>query len=447
MAIKQERFSAQEKWELFSAITIKGGLYTPPSTFGSQPGFFSLDNIKKKRESLAVATKLKREDAIYVHIPFCKGKRCLFCMYPSIIKYDYNDVTTYVERIFREFSYWKDSMLTRLRSFYVGGGTPSILTSKQIKDAFKPILDLPYLEKAERTCEVSPFSIDKKKIKTLHDIGFNRLSIGVQSLDPVVLNSVNRDFASYEYIKSLVEYALENNFLDVNVDMMIGLANENIDNICLDIEKILCSGALSLTVYICRNLHIKSEIEEQERRKRVEKTLLRIYDIVKDYNWICEQGNTGTEYNCFSSPKKQFKLLPHLTYGDGFRNYNLWGFGAKAISVTPAMAYKCNSYDLEFSSSAKRYKIYTYNIKQQMQLALCTMLYSSNMTIDCKLFEKAFGIKIEDAFFKELQELEQLNKLEMDSRFIHIHCNNVVEEATALKFFWDWDHLLSLIGV
>ena len=446
--IDQGQFSAQEKWELFRALTIKGGLYTPPSAFNPLPGTYSLDAIREKRSILPLATELSREDAAYVHIPFCKGGRCSFCMYPSIVRYSDEDISIYIKRIVKELSYWRDLMSVSLRSFYVGGGTPTVLSSKQLHEIFDPLLSLPFFENAERTCEVSPTTVDTEKIKTIHDIGFNRLSIGVQSFDPIVLKSVGREYVSRECIKKLVGTAREYGFADVNVDMLIGLPNEQFENICTDIKSVLRSGALSLTVYACRNLRIKSDIEEQERRSRMEHTLSLIYDIIEKEQWTREEGGVGTEYNCFGSPEKCIRLVPHITYGDGFRNYNLWGLGAKSISVTPAMAYRCDSYDLGFSASDKRYKVFEYTPKQQMQLALCTMLYSRNMTIDCKLFEEAFGMHVIDAFCKEFKELEQLNRVEHEGnhRYIRLRCDNTTDEATAIKFFWDWNHLLSLAG-
>ena len=126
--------------------------------------------------------------AFYVHIPFCR-KKCNYCDFVSA---DYGDKTAdligrYLEALYKEFSQRCLSTVNcKPSTVYIGGGTPSILSEKQIEFLFDNLFKstrMPLSPDSEITFEVNPESITESKLIILKSFGVNRLSFGLQSFD------------------------------------------------------------------------------------------------------------------------------------------------------------------------------------------------------------------------------------------------------------------------
>ncbi len=132
---------------------------------------------------------------LYIHIPFCKQK-CLYCSFFSV-KYDDILADRYIDALIEHAGQFKNE---NIRSIYVGGGTPSVLSSKQIQkllQMLKDIFNLPAIQ--EFTFELNPESASKEKLHILKQLGVNRLSIGLQSVEDKSLKFLGRihNFKTY----------------------------------------------------------------------------------------------------------------------------------------------------------------------------------------------------------------------------------------------------------
>ncbi|MEW6556910.1 MAG: radical SAM protein [Elusimicrobiota bacterium] len=158
--------------------------------------------------------------AIYIHIPFCR-KKCNYCDFVSA---DYADKTTdyadkYLKILAEEFSSRLSSILYPLPStLYIGGGTPSILSEKQLSFLFRTILA--HLAKCatEITFELNPESVTAEKLKLLKDFGVNRLSIGLQTFDNRLLKFLGRVHTAKDFLNC---YAITRaiGFNNINIDL------------------------------------------------------------------------------------------------------------------------------------------------------------------------------------------------------------------------------------
>ena len=121
---------------------------------------------------------------VYIHIPFCE-KKCNYCSFCSFNLIKKKDI--YLEALIKEIKYYYNNVT--LKTIYFGGGTPSLLDSKDIKkilDCFNFTLD------TEITLELNPHNITKEKLENLKKIGINRLSIGVQNFCDETLKELGR---------------------------------------------------------------------------------------------------------------------------------------------------------------------------------------------------------------------------------------------------------------
>lgn len=165
---------------------------------------------------------------IYIHVPFC-GKKCGYCDFYSVC-YSKVQAELYVEAVSRNIFYYSDKTRT-VDTIYFGGGTPSLLTSSQIKGIINAIKDSFSLDPlAEITLEANPNTLSSDKLAELHDAGINRLSIGVQSMCDKELKLLGRSHTASRAAKA-VEDAFAAGFSNISCDLMIGIPTQTKDSL------------------------------------------------------------------------------------------------------------------------------------------------------------------------------------------------------------------------
>ena len=185
-----------------------------------------------------------KEVGIYVHIPFCKRK----CDYCDFISYSNKDskIEEYVESVKKEIELQK--IKSEITTVYIGGGTPSYIESKYIKDIINEVKKKNISENAEITIEVNPGTVTLEKLKDYKSVGINRLSIGLQSAKNELLNQIGR-IHDYEQFLETYNMARKVGFKNINVDLMLGLPNQRISDLKETLEKILELQPEHISVY------------------------------------------------------------------------------------------------------------------------------------------------------------------------------------------------------
>jgi len=166
---------------------------------------------------------------IYVHIPFCK-KRCFYCDFYSIVNLD--SIKTLVDALEKEIVLQKGYFSGKnqeITTIYFGGGTPSLLSIDQLSGIFAKIkANYNISADAEVTIEVNPDDTNIEYYKLLRNLGFNRVSIGIQSFDDHFLKLMNRRHTAKESIQS-IENAQRAGFNNISIDLIYGLPGMQID--------------------------------------------------------------------------------------------------------------------------------------------------------------------------------------------------------------------------
>ncbi|MBT3271698.1 MAG: radical SAM protein, partial [Spirochaetales bacterium] len=161
---------------------------------------------------------------LYIHIPFCR-ELCKFCTFNRIL-FDENTALTYYDRLDVELRMYHASGF-RFSTIYIGGGTPAVLPDRlcaTIKTA-KELWEL-----KEVSVETNPSDLSSEVIDQLKDVGVNRLSVGVQTFNGRLLDSVNRigQYESMELLKSRLS-ELRGVFDTLNIDLIFGLEGQTQD--------------------------------------------------------------------------------------------------------------------------------------------------------------------------------------------------------------------------
>ncbi len=173
-----------------------------------------------------------RHIGLYIHIPFCLHK-CAYCDFCSDVQKDKLQKEAYVDALVQDIEHTGKELESDnvvVDSIYVGGGTPSLLSKREIELLTDTIYDcFRVTEDAEFTFEVNPATLDKNKAKCLFDSGVNRLSIGLQSAHDNELEALSRIHNYKEFLNSY-KIARKAGFDNINVDVMYGIPEQTLES-------------------------------------------------------------------------------------------------------------------------------------------------------------------------------------------------------------------------
>jgi oxygen-independent coproporphyrinogen-3 oxidase len=211
--------------ELLTRFDVPGPRYTSYPTadrfveaFGEADYLQALD--QRKNSAIGKATPL----SLYVHIPFCESL-CYYCACNKIITKHKDRAATYLRYLTREVELHTAhlGMGQSVSQLHLGGGTPTFLSDGELRELMHMLRrHFEFVPGGEYSVEVDPRTVDEQRLAVLAELGFNRLSFGVQDFDPAVQKAVHR-VQPAQQVFDLVAAARRLGFESVNVDLIYGL--------------------------------------------------------------------------------------------------------------------------------------------------------------------------------------------------------------------------------
>ena len=184
---------------------------------------------------------------IYIHIPFCR-KLCYYCDFYHVITHDDNSL--FINALKKELELRKDYLAgNNVSTVYFGGGTPSVLSIKEISTVLDDIRNLFIVEKdPEITVEVNPDDVNMQYLKELRETGVNRISIGIQSWRDEDLKLMNRRHTAAQAQEAL-ENTIKSGFNNISADLIYGIPGMGMNNWASNIDKTLSFDIKHLSAY------------------------------------------------------------------------------------------------------------------------------------------------------------------------------------------------------
>ena len=181
---------------------------------------------------------MKRELELYLHIPFCVRK-CNYCDFLSASGTK-EELNTYVQALCKEINHYKDFAKEYIvKTVFLGGGTPSLLTADQMKLIFENLNQIFTIDPiAEITMEMNPGTVNIEKLRSYKQAGINRVSIGLQSTENKELKMLGR-IHTYEDFLNTWEAVEQVGFKNRNIDLMSALPGQTIKSWENTLRKIL----------------------------------------------------------------------------------------------------------------------------------------------------------------------------------------------------------------
>jgi len=235
--------------ELIRRLDKNGPRYTSYPTADRFVETFNAATYSKwvaKRESDGVARPL----SLYIHIPFC-NTLCFYCACNKVITKDKSKAAKYLRYLIKEMA--MQAMLLGpdqvVEQLHFGGGTPTFLSDDEIRQLMAAIRQhFKLVEGGEYSIEIDPRKVSDETIALLGEMGFNRISLGVQDFDAEVQRAVNRIQSEEETIQ-VIRAARANGFKSVSIDLIYGLPKQTLEGFGVTLDKVIAADPDRLSIY------------------------------------------------------------------------------------------------------------------------------------------------------------------------------------------------------
>ncbi len=305
--------------------------------------------------------------AVYFHIPFCK-QACHYCNFHFSTSFQKKDLM--VETMIKELELRKNELDKNqpIESIYFGGGTPSLLSPKEIKKLIRAVETyFEFHSNIEITLEMNPDDNYSNFLEELKSVGVNRLSIGIQSFFEDELKMMNRAH-SVQHAIEILEYTCKV-FENFSLDLIYGMPDSNIEKWTYNVEQALQFNPTHISSYAL-TVEPKTVLHRQVSKKQIE--VLEEESVLAQFNFLLDklekEGFTHYESSNFAKPG--FHSINNTAYWNG-KSY--LGIGPSAHSyngetrrwnVANNMKYikgveeKASYFESETLSEADRYNEY-----------------------------------------------------------------------------------------
>lgn len=326
--------------------------------------------------------------SVYIHIPFCK-KKCKYC---SFVSFENRDKKKgYLYSLLKEIDYYYKN--EELETFYIGGGTPSVVDISELEMLIKPFYFKPDCEK---TIELNPDDITQQYTQGLKNLGFNRVSIGAQSFDDDILKSIGRRHSSKQ-TKTAVDILKQVGFDNINIDLIYGLPNQSRQKWIKDLKTALELDIQHLSLYGLKidegSYFYKNPPENLPDEDTQADMYLDANRIIKEYGFL--------HYEISNYSKKGYNSRHNTNY---WKCNEYYGFGVSAAGYQDGIRYSnTNSLEdyLNNPTLRKNGKFLTQTQQLEETIFLGLRLEEG---IDVNFINEKFDIDFENKYKKPLEK-------------------------------------------
>ena len=405
--------------DLIRRYDASGPRYTSYPTAVQFTEAFTADRYR----SVAQATNDAAQPAplsLYFHIPFCDTV-CFYCACNKIITKNRKRAVPYLEQLFREIAL-QGRLFDRGRpvdQLHWGGGTPTFISHEQMRALMRVTgehFQLRDDDSGEYSIEVDPREADAETVAVLRELGFNRLSLGVQDFDPAVQKAVNR-IQSEQETWAVMEAARREGFKSVSVDLIYGLPLQSMDSFAATLDKVIAAGPDRLSVFNYAHLPQLFKTQRQLDAALLPSAETKLAILGLTIEKLTAAGYLYIGMDHFARPDDE--LAAAQREGTLYRNFqgysthadcDLVAMGATAISKV-GDSYSQNLKTLEDyaaridSGALAVYRGVELDADDKLRREVITRLIC-NFELDYATVEAQFGIDFADYFQGPLRALE-----------------------------------------
>ncbi len=249
--------------QLIKRYDKAGPRYTSYPTavqFGEE---YTAETYKKFAEK---SNQSDRALSLYFHIPFCDTV-CFYCGCNKVVTKDRSKAAPYLERVYKEIEMQAKLFdpSRKVDQLHWGGGTPTFISHDEMRELMavtRKYFNLHDDDSGEYSIEIDPREVSRESIKLLRELGFNRMSLGVQDFNPAVQKAVNRIQSREETLAALTA-AREENFKSISVDLIYGLPLQTVESFDQTLDELIEISPDRVSVF--NYAHLPERFKPQRR--------------------------------------------------------------------------------------------------------------------------------------------------------------------------------------
>ncbi len=362
--------------------------------------------------------------SLYFHIPFCDTV-CFYCGCNKVVTKDRSKAAPYLERVYKELAmqgelFDSSRMVDQL---HWGGGTPTFISAQEMRDLMaetRKYFNLHDDDTGEYSIEIDPREVTSETIGLLRELGFNRMSLGVQDFDPMVQKAVNRIQTEAETM-AVLEGARNVGFKSISIDLIYGLPLQNVANFSKTIDKILEVDPDRLSVFNYAHLPEMFKPQRRINESDLPSAAMKLDILQMTIERLTSAGYVYIGMDHFAKPDDELAIAQRS--GQLYRNFQ--GYSTHA---------ECDLVGLGVTSIGKVGNTYSQNVRTMdeyyaqidaghipvfrgveldnddvLRRDVITRLIC-NFGLDKRAIELDYGLVFTEYFAAELPELEQLEK-------------------------------------
>lgn len=379
---------------------------------------------------------------LYVHIPFCEV-RCSFCEYTIVGKQEHAYVDAYMNDLIREFDLYRVNVGAGHRLLHgldIGGGTPSFVPADWIARVVeKARACFRFAPDADISIETTPriAAAEPEKITAYKRVGVDRISMGIQVIQPDLLRVLNRSSNSVEHHFRAVEHIRRAGFDRLNVDLMYGFAGQSLASWRATLQHAIDLGPEYITLYRMRyKLTRISHQAHQVTLHAVRPMIVLAKEMLHDAGYLANPGKTtysrvpGDVGTSSYLARRVVGGMPYLGLGLGAQSYThttiSYNEGAAGKNLTPyrrRIAQGCLPVQ----------DLYDLPACHMMAKMCCVSFYFGE--IDLEAFEAKFGVSLEEVYPVEVRFLLDQGMMEYTDRALSLTKQGALHKNGVIALF------------
>jgi oxygen-independent coproporphyrinogen-3 oxidase len=387
---------------------------------------------------------------VYIHIPFCR-QICSYCGYLKIAGASEALIDRYVDALVKEILRYGDILSSKkIVTLNIGGGTPSLLKETQLAKIFLALLsvnpEMRQTAQKEISLEATPESIELEKFSAFREIGINRVSIGVQTLNSGEIACAKRKNTS-DITEQAIEKLRKSGISQVVADLMIGIEGQSVESFTESATSLIQLRPDVVELYAL-GLQPQTALAKSSHGNLLqEKDLYRCYEIGMELFL-----NAGYEQDChnrYALPDRGGYLQEDNVFG----SMSIIGFGAGARTYAQNVHYRNSYCQNNFRKSVLEYiekveagkSVITDGVMLSSEEKMRQFLIYNIEDLDCSIFQEMFGKSPEDVFPEIFSKLLQGKILFSEGNSLKMTKKGLLfRDLVAKEFFSDYMRSLEI---
>ncbi len=420
--------------QLIKKYDIAGPRYT---SYPTAVQFTDDYNEQNYRQQAANSNASGRDLSLYFHLPFC-DTICYYCACNKVITKDRSKADPYLSALHKEIEMQGQlfDSTRKVNQLHWGGGTPTFISHQQMTELMQVTrkhFNLHDDDSGEYSIEIDPREVTRDSIKLLRDIGFNRMSLGVQDFDTAVQKAVNR-IQSEEQTLNTLNSARDFGFKSISTDLIYGLPLQTEQSFAVTLQRIIDISPDRISLFNYAHMPTLFKPQRRINEDDMPSAEIKLAILKQSTEQLIEAGYVYIGMDHFAKPDDELSIAQQQ--GKLYRNFqgyathadcDLVGMGITSIgTIDNSFAQNVKTLD-EYSALINDNKLAVFRgveIDQDDLLRRAVIMQLiCHFNLNFSQIESKFNIDFKAYFAAELKQLESMSDddlVELDSQHIQV---------------------------